>query len=52
MTAEGVEQKEQLEYLRDQGVDLIQGYLLGRPAPWAELKLVSGWPDQLRATCA
>jgi diguanylate cyclase (GGDEF)-like protein len=34
VTAEGVETKEQLEYLRLQGVDLVQGYLLGRPGPF------------------
>ncbi|MBH5400677.1 EAL domain-containing protein [Bradyrhizobium sp. CNPSo 4010] len=31
--AEGVETEEQLDYLRSQGLDLVQGYLLGRPAP-------------------
>ena len=29
--AQGVEQQEQLEYLRDIGCEYIQGYLLGRP---------------------
>ncbi|WP_177243472.1 EAL domain-containing protein [Bradyrhizobium sp. Gha] len=33
VTAEGIETPDQLEYLRSQGVDLFQGYLLGRPAP-------------------
>jgi EAL domain-containing protein (putative c-di-GMP-specific phosphodiesterase class I) len=32
VTAEGVETEEQLKYLRDEGCDLIQGYLIGRPA--------------------
>ncbi|TFV71436.1 EAL domain-containing protein [Bradyrhizobium frederickii] len=32
VTAEGVETEEQLHYLRGQGLDLVQGYLLGRPA--------------------
>jgi diguanylate cyclase (GGDEF)-like protein/PAS domain S-box-containing protein len=38
-TAEGVETEEQLEYLRAAGVDLVQGYLFGRPAPIAQLDL-------------
>ncbi len=29
----GVETNEQLEYLRREGVDLLQGYLLGKPSP-------------------
>lgn len=35
--AEGIETAEQLERLRDLGCDLGQGYLLGRPAPAADL---------------
>jgi EAL domain-containing protein (putative c-di-GMP-specific phosphodiesterase class I) len=31
VTAEGVETPEQLEYLRNNGVDQLQGYLLGKP---------------------
>ena len=31
-TAEGVETREQLRWLAAQGVDELQGYLLGRPA--------------------
>jgi diguanylate cyclase (GGDEF)-like protein len=38
-TAEGVETEEQLEYLRAAGVDLVQGYLFGRPVPIAQLDL-------------
>ncbi len=38
-TAEGVETSEQLDYLRSAGVDLMQGYLFGRPVPLAELDL-------------
>ncbi|HEY3438785.1 MAG TPA: sensor domain-containing phosphodiesterase [Actinotalea sp.] len=35
--AEGVEEAEQLAILRDAGCDLVQGYLLGRPAPMLDL---------------
>jgi diguanylate cyclase (GGDEF)-like protein/PAS domain S-box-containing protein len=38
-TAEGVETEEQFEYMREAGVDLVQGYLLGRPVPVAQLEL-------------
>jgi len=31
--AEGVETQEQLDILRDEGCDFVQGYLLGRPVP-------------------
>jgi diguanylate cyclase (GGDEF)-like protein len=41
-TAEGVETEEQLAYMRAAGVDLVQGYLLGRPVPLAELDLSAG----------
>ncbi|MBR0825687.1 EAL domain-containing protein [Bradyrhizobium manausense] len=52
VTAEGVEASEQLEYLRDQGVDLIQGYLLGKPVPCSELNLASAPHSGLReVTC-
>jgi PAS domain S-box-containing protein len=33
--AEGVEDEETLELLRELGADMVQGYLLGRPAPLA-----------------
>jgi diguanylate cyclase (GGDEF)-like protein len=38
VTAEGVETREQFEMLRTLGVNFAQGYLLGRPAPLAELE--------------
>lgn len=34
--AEGIETKEELNALRNLGVDKVQGYLLGRPAPVAD----------------
>ena len=37
ITAEGVETQEQFELLSSLGVDLVQGYLLGRPCPVSEL---------------
>ncbi|HMJ33762.1 MAG TPA: EAL domain-containing protein [Baekduia sp.] len=38
VTAEGIETSEQLAFLRALGCDLAQGYLLGRPMPFAELE--------------
>ncbi len=38
VVAEGVETKEQLEYLRNNNCDLIQGFLLGRPLGDEEIK--------------
>ena len=43
-TAEGVETEEQLEYMRAAGVDLVQGYLFGRPVPLAQLDLHTTFP--------
>jgi diguanylate cyclase (GGDEF)-like protein/PAS domain S-box-containing protein len=39
-TAEGVETEQQFEMLRDAGVNLIQGYLFGKPRPVSELGFV------------
>jgi EAL domain-containing protein (putative c-di-GMP-specific phosphodiesterase class I) len=35
--AEGVEEVEQLEILRDFGCDAVQGYLFARPQPLADI---------------
>jgi diguanylate cyclase (GGDEF)-like protein len=45
VTAEGVETREQFEMLRTLGVNFAQGYLLGRPAPFA---LLEGQPQFFR----
>ncbi len=37
VVAEGVETREQLELLRQQGCDIAQGYLIARPVPQPEL---------------
>jgi len=36
-TAEGVETEDQFDLLRACGVDMVQGYLFGRPSPMSEL---------------
>lgn len=43
--AEGIELSEELEILSDMGVDLVQGYLLGRPAEQADLDATVLLPD-------
>ena len=40
-TAEGVETEQQFEMLRAAGVNLIQGYLFGRPCPASELSFAA-----------
>jgi diguanylate cyclase (GGDEF)-like protein len=40
-TAEGIETEQQLEYMREAGVDLAQGYLIGRPVPISQLDLTN-----------
>jgi diguanylate cyclase (GGDEF)-like protein len=35
-TVEGIETEEQLDYMRDAGVELAQGYLFGKPVPMSE----------------
>ena len=37
VVAEGVEQQPQLDFLRAEGCDVAQGYLLGRPMPSAQI---------------
>ncbi|EDM23330.1 sensor domain-containing protein [Caminibacter mediatlanticus] len=39
VVAEGVENKKQLQILRDLGCDYIQGYLISKPLPFQEMKL-------------
>ena len=42
--AEGIESKEQVEYLREIGCDVIQGYLLGKPLDSDEIEdLIQGF---------
>jgi diguanylate cyclase (GGDEF)-like protein/PAS domain S-box-containing protein len=41
VVAERVERAEQLDWLRERGCDLVQGYMLGEPMPAAE---VPHWP--------
>ncbi len=45
--AEGVETKEQLEYLREVGCDIVQGYVFDRPMPEKEfeVRLEQGYKD-------
>ena len=43
ITVEGVETHEQLEHLRAEGCDQVQGYLTGRPlAPEAAVERLGG----------
>lgn len=48
VAAKGVETGAQLTYLVDQGCDLLQGFLVGRPAPLASFaKLTGNTPDEV-----
>ncbi|MEX3960418.1 EAL domain-containing protein [Trinickia sp. EG282A] len=46
VVAEGVERDEQCEHLRQLGCDAVQGYLISRPMPAAE---VSQWMSRAEA---
>jgi len=48
IVAEGVEDEEQIELLRQFGVDCVQGYYYGRPMPEDEFRAVitKGWEEQ------
>jgi diguanylate cyclase (GGDEF)-like protein/PAS domain S-box-containing protein len=51
--AEGVEQQEQLEILRKAGCDAVQGFLVARPAPIAELQaMLTKWSEASTAAQA
>ena len=41
VTAEGIETKEQLDFLTNEGCDELQGYLLGRPKPAQDFSLLA-----------
>jgi EAL domain-containing protein (putative c-di-GMP-specific phosphodiesterase class I)/CheY-like chemotaxis protein len=53
VVAEGVEDREDWDFVRDTGCELAQGYFIARPMPAAELAgWVASWPEkaaQLRA---
>jgi EAL domain-containing protein (putative c-di-GMP-specific phosphodiesterase class I) len=51
-TAEGVETKEQAEFLRAEGCSELQGYYLGRPGPSAEFAPVARARLKVAATAA
>ncbi|WDM58258.1 EAL domain-containing protein [Pseudomonas sp. NEEL19] len=42
VVSEGVETEEQRAFLADHACDYLQGFLLGRPMPWAELQPMLG----------
>ncbi|KPY79055.1 Sensory box protein/response regulator, partial [Pseudomonas syringae pv. spinaceae] len=44
--AEGVETPEQLAFLRDNQCDQIQGYLISKPLPLAELETFLSTPER------
>ncbi|RWR03802.1 c-di-GMP phosphodiesterase [[Pantoea] beijingensis] len=49
LVAEGVENIEQVNYLRERGVDLLQGYYYAQPMPLADFP---GWLKQYQAELA
>jgi len=44
VVAEGVETEDQLAHLSEVGVDVVQGYLLGRPMPVEEMRALMSTP--------
>lgn len=52
VVAEGVENDAQLQWLRAHGCDQVQGYLLGRPAPLAQVLAALGARDAPDAVTA
>ena len=52
VVAEGVETKEQAAMLREAGCSLLQGYLIGRPAPIARFSAEVGRDVTSRMTKA
>ena len=50
IVAEGVETAEQLQFLADEGCDVVQGYFIGKPGPIRQYPLIvgraAGTPDQ------
>ena len=50
--AEGVETAGQLEFLKREGCDEVQGYLIGRPLPIDNYATLTGRPKKTRAGAA
>jgi EAL domain-containing protein (putative c-di-GMP-specific phosphodiesterase class I) len=46
MIAEGVERREQLDFLEQQGCHLYQGYLYSKPVPLAEFRALLAHSQQ------
>jgi EAL domain-containing protein (putative c-di-GMP-specific phosphodiesterase class I) len=42
VVAEGVEKETQLEFLKNAGCDIAQGYLISRPIPMKDYKVFIG----------
>jgi EAL domain-containing protein (putative c-di-GMP-specific phosphodiesterase class I) len=51
-TAEGVETREQFEWLRDLGCTEVQGYLISRPVPARDIPSLSAKLDGARSAAA
>jgi EAL domain-containing protein (putative c-di-GMP-specific phosphodiesterase class I) len=45
LVAEGVETRQQADYLRSKGVDYLQGYLFGRPLPLRDFQAALAQPQ-------